>query len=159
MVIAGFDPGSSVFGIGVIKQKGKDFEYLFSKEIKFPKCDFNRKMEILLEELDKYFDLYSPDEVAIEDGFLGKNVKSMNILSKIRGVVLAKSIMRNKELMFYSPREVKIAVSGNGNASKEQVNKMVKYIFKLRETKIGNDESDALAVAYCHSVNKRSLVR
>ncbi len=159
MVIAGFDPGSSVFGIGIIERKGKDFEYLFSKEIKFPRFDFNKKMEILLEELDRYFDLYSPDEVAIEDGFLGKNVKSMNILSKIRGVVLAKSIMSNRELMFYSPREVKTAVSGNGNASKEQVNKMVKYIFKLRETEIGNDESDALAVAYCHGVNNRSLVR
>lgn len=157
MVIAGFDPGSSVFGVGIIEKKSTGLEYLFSEEIKFPKTDFNGKMKILLDELDRIFRIYSPDDTSIEEGFLGKNVNSMNVLCKIRGVVLAKAILENRKMQFYSPSEIKIATCGHGNASKDQVNIMVKHIFNIKEEDLGNDESDALAVAYCHSVHNKKV--
>lgn len=150
MIIAGFDPGSSIFGIGIIKILNNNPDYIFSSEIRLRGSDFNEKMKYLLSELDRIYIDYTPEETAIEEGFLGKNVRSMNILSKIRGVVLAQSLINGKNLTFYSPREIKTSVTGNGNASKEQVNKMIKYIFGLKNRKIGFDESDALATAYCH---------
>lgn len=157
MVIAGFDPGSKVFGIGIIKYENGEAEYVFSKEIKFPNTEFDEKMVILMSELDTIFKEFSPDETAIEDGFMGKNVKSMNILSKIRGVVLANVLLKKKKMKFYSPREVKISMTGSGNASKDQVNRMVKHILKIGEKDLGNDESDALAVAYCHGSHLRTF--
>jgi len=156
MIIAGFDPGTTVFGIGVIEKEGSKFRYMMSEELKFPKVDFNIKMEILIDKLSTFFkDLYV-DEAAIEDGFLGKNVSSMNTLSKVRGVVLASAIYHRKKLKFYSPREIKTSVTGNGNADKEQVRGGVKMLLGMKNISgMGYDESDALAVALCHSLMKR----
>ena len=128
MIIAGFDPGSTVFGIGVIKKEGSKFNYLMSEELKFPKVDFNIKMEILIDRLSGFFNDHDIDEAAIEDGFLGKNVSSMNTLSKVRGVVLASAVYNRKRLNFYSPREIKSSVTGNGNADKDQVRVGVKML-------------------------------
>lgn len=155
MIIAGFDPGSNVFGIGIIEKAGSKLKYIMSKELKFPKTDFNSKMKILIEKLSGIFEEIDIGETAIEDGFLGKNVSSMNILSTVRGVVLATALNNDKELKFYSPREIKTSVTGNGNADKEQVKRGVQMLLGIRDSKIGYDESDALAVALCHSLMKR----
>ncbi len=156
MIFAGFDPGSSVFGIGLVDKEGSKLKYIMSEELKFPKVDFNIKMGLLIDKLNQIFQDYNVMESAIEDGFLGKNVGSMNTLSKVRGVVLASSIMNSKELSFYSPREIKISVTGNGNADKDQVRKGVRMLLGIKNLpEIGYDESDALAVALCHSLMKR----
>jgi len=158
MIFAGFDPGSNVFGIGLIEKEGSKFGYIMSEELKFPKVDFNVKMEILIKSLTQNFKEYNISEAAIEDGFLGKNVSSMNTLSKVRGVVLATAIQNKMGLCFYSPREIKIAVTGNGNAGKDQVRKGVQMLLGIKKLpEIGYDESDALAVALCHSLMKRKF--
>ncbi|MCK5220497.1 MAG: crossover junction endodeoxyribonuclease RuvC [Candidatus Aminicenantes bacterium] len=155
MIIAGFDPGSNVFGIGVVEKTGSKLKYIMSEELKLPKMDFNKKMGILIEKLSGIFVDLDIDETAIEDGFLGKNVSSMNTLSKVRGVVLATALNNKKDLKFYSPREIKISVTGNGNADKEQVKRGVQMLLGIKNSKLGYDESDALAVALCHSLMKR----
>ena len=156
MIFAGFDPGSSVFGIGLIEKSGSKLNYIMSEELKFPKTEFNTKMGLLIDKLNQIYLEYDIEESAIEDGFLGKNVSSMNTLSKVRGVVLASAILNNKNLNFYSPREIKTSVTGNGNADKDQVRKGVGMLLGIKNSaEIGYDESDALAVALCHSLMKR----
>ncbi len=158
MIFAGFDPGSRIFGIGLIEKEGSKFRYIMSEELKFPKVEFNTRMEILINNITRIFKDYNISESAIEDGFLGKNVSSMNTLSKVRGVVLAVAIQNSMELGFYSPREIKIAVTGNGNAGKDQVRKGVQMLLGIKNLpEIGYDESDALAVALCHSLMKRKI--
>jgi len=155
MIIAGFDPGSQVFGIGIIQKKGSKFKYIMSEKLKFPKIDFNDKMKMLIPKISELFENFEVNDTVIEDGFLGKNVSSMNTLSKIRGVVLAVAIEKNLKMTFYSPREIKKSVTGNGNADKEQVMRGVKMLLGEQSLSLSYDESDALAVAICHSMTKR----
>ncbi len=153
MIVIGFDPGSICFGVGIIKnEKGKNY-YLHSETIKLKERDFYSKMKTLWKRVGEIYDSFPIDEAAIEEGFLGKNVKSMNILSKVRGVVLAFLLIKNIYLKFYSPRQVKLALTGNGNATKSQVSNAIKLFLNLKERELDYDESDALAVAYCHSLN------
>ena len=112
-------------------------------------------MIILIRELNVILGENRIEEFAIEDGFLGKNVSSMNTLSKVRGVVLATILNHHKDLHFYSPREIKISVTGNGNAGKEQVRKSVGLLLGMTNPDFGYDESDAIAVALCHLMKKR----
>lgn len=152
MVIIGFDPGSISFGVGLLNvDKGK-IDYLHSEEIKLKEPDFRLKMEHLWERLGEIHNRFSVEEAAIEEGFLGKNPKSMNIVAQVRGVVLGSMIHHNIPLRAYSPREVKQAITGNGNAAKTQVARMIQILLNIKQKKLGNDESDALAVAYCHAL-------
>lgn len=159
MIIAGFDPGSSVFGIGIIKKEKEELSVLFSEELKFPEVEFNVKMKMLIDHIENILKKFKVNEAVIEDGFLGKNVKSMNILSKVRGVVLATLLRKDINLTFYSPREIKSSLTGNGNAGKEQVKKMVSILLNSGESNFGFDESDALATAICHSMKLKSIKR
>jgi crossover junction endodeoxyribonuclease RuvC len=153
MIVIGFDPGSIYFGVGIIKIEKKKKYYLHSETIKLKEKDFYSKMKTLWKRLGKIYTSFPIDEAAIEEGFLGKNVKSMNLLSKVRGVVLASLLIKNIDLKFYSPMQIKLALTGNGNAAKTQVNNMIKILLNLKERELTNDESDALAIAYCHSFN------
>ena len=150
MVVIGFDPGSISFGVGILKKEAKKVSYLHSEEIKLKEKDFYAKMRCLINRLDFLYDSFPVDRATIEEGFLGKNVKSMNLLAMVRGVVLGSLIRRNIDLVSYSPRQVKLALTGSGSALKSQVNKMLKMLLDINDKKLGNDESDALAVAYCH---------
>jgi len=91
----------------------------------------------------------------MEEGFLGKNIRSMSLLSMVRGVAMAALLNRRLTLSLYAPRQVKLALTGYGNADKEQVAKMAALVLNIKGRKLGLDESDALAVAYCHGVNHR----
>lgn len=153
MVVIGFDPGSVSFGVGILKKEGNRVSYLHSEEIKLSGKDFYLKMKNLWERLEILYTSFSISRAAIEEGFLGKNVKAMNLLAKVRGVVLGSLINQNIDLRFYSPRQIKLALTGNGNALKSQVSKMLKILLEINDKKLGSDESDALAVAYCHILN------
>ncbi|MCK4836095.1 MAG: crossover junction endodeoxyribonuclease RuvC [Candidatus Aminicenantes bacterium] len=150
MVLLGFDPGSVCFGIGILKKENGTIRYVHSEEIKLKEKQFNARMKTLWKRLDEIFSIFSINEAAIEEGFLGKNISSMNVLAKVRGVVLGFLILNELDLISYSPRQVKLAVTGNGNALKSQVKRTMEILLQIKEKKIGNDESDALAVAYCH---------
>jgi crossover junction endodeoxyribonuclease RuvC len=155
VIVIGFDPGSISFGVGILKKENNKISYLHSEEIKLKEKDFYSKMKTLWQRLEMIYQQFPIQGAAIEEGFLGKNVKAMNVLSKVRGVVLASLLVRGIELKSYSPREIKLALTGSGSAVKPQVAKVVKMLLNLNEKEktLGSDESDALAVAYCHMLS------
>ncbi|MCU0287040.1 MAG: crossover junction endodeoxyribonuclease RuvC [Acidobacteria bacterium] len=150
MVVIGFDPGSIIFGIGVLKKEHNCISYLHSEELALKDKDFYAKMKVLWQHLETLYQKFPIDCAAIEEGFLGKNVKAMNVLSKVRGVVLGSLLSRGIDLKSYSPREVKLALTNSGDASKIQVKNVVNMLLKPKSKIRGVDESDALAVAFCH---------
>ena len=155
MLILGMDPGSLSFGIGLVKKDQNRFTYVHSEEIKLKGKDFVCRMQDLWARLDRMTAEFPIDEAAMEEGFLGKNIRSMSLLSMVRGVALASLLQRRVPLRLYSPREIKLALTGYGNAEKTQLAKMAVLVLGIRDKKLGLDESDALAVAYCHAVNRR----
>ncbi len=155
MLVIGFDPGSISFGVGVLKKENQHIRFIHSEEIKLTGDEFNQKMKQLWQRLDNLYKTYPAGIAAIEEGFLGKNVKSMNILAKVRGVVLGSLIAADIDLVSYSPAQVKRALTGSGSAVKQQVARMVQTLLNIKEKKLGPDESDALAVAYCHCLSAK----
>jgi crossover junction endodeoxyribonuclease RuvC len=153
MLILGLDPGSLSFGIGIVKKEKGRFAYVHSETIRLHDRDFVARMQELWDRLDKLNAAFTVDQAAMEEGFLGKNVRSMSQLSMVRGLAMAALLQRRLPLRLYAPRQVKLALTGNGNADKEQVAKMAALVLDIRGRKLGLDESDALAVAYCHGVN------
>ena len=150
MVVIGFDPGSICFGLGILKKEKGKIQHIHSEQIRLTEKQFNKRMMTLWKKLEHIFSSFSIDEAAIEEGFLGKNIGSMDVLTKVRGVVLGFLIHRRLELVSYSPRQVKLAVTGSGNALKSQVKRTMEILLNIKDKKLGSDESDALAVAYCH---------
>lgn len=152
MLIVGFDPGSISCGVGIVKKEGKKITYIYSEEVKLTEPDLMNRMRLLWEKIKEINGSWEIGEAAIEDGFTGKNVRSANVLDKIRGIILASLFEKGAGVCFYSPREVKQFVTGNGNALKSQVKKMVGILLSIPGRNLGDDESDALAVAYCHGM-------
>ena len=153
MIIIGFDPGSVSFGVGILKKENNRISYLHSEEIKLKDKDFYLRMKTLWRRLEAIYQQFPCHSAAIEEGYLGKNVRAMNVLAKVRGVVLGSLLGRDIPLTFYSPAAVKGAVTGSGAAAKTQVQKMMQILLNVKDKKLGADESDALAVAYCHMLS------
>lgn len=154
MIVAGFDPGSLRFGLAVLQDRDGSIKLLHSETVILKPKDFRERMTILwmrLQQTARNFDL---DGSAMEEGFLGPNARSQNVLAQVRGVVMASMIHHSVPLNAYSPRTVKQAVTGNGNAGKEQVQQMIRRLLRLDPGEIGDDESDAMAVAYCHLLSR-----
>lgn len=151
MVILGIDPGSSCTGYGVVEVvnsrlvvKGYGLVEVGSR-IPFP-----QRLKAIYEGLTAVIKKYRPDQVAIEDVFHSKNVRTTLVIGQVRGVALLAALNAGVEVAEYSPREVKQAVVGQGSASKGQVQFMVKVICGLEEPPQPSDAADALAVALCH---------
>jgi crossover junction endodeoxyribonuclease RuvC len=155
MLVLGFDPGSNRFGAAVVKKENNRISYVWSEVITLKESGFNLKMKTLWRRLQELYRKFPVDSAAIEEGYLGKNVKSMNVLSKVRGVVLGSMIAADIQLYSYSPAQVKQALTGSGSAQKDQVAKVVQMLLNIKEKKLGADESDALAVAYCHALSMK----
>ncbi len=153
MLILGLDPGSLRFGAGIVEREKRRFAYVHSETIKLRSGDFIARMQELWDRLDRLVEEFPVDQAAMEEGFLGKNIRSMSQLSTVRGVAMAVLLKRRLPLRLYAPRQVKLALTGFGNADKEQVAKMAALVLNVGGRKIGLDESDALAVAYCHAVS------
>jgi crossover junction endodeoxyribonuclease RuvC len=152
MTVIGFDPGSIIFGVGILKKENDRISCIYSEAIKLQEKDFYTKMKVLWQRLEIIYQKFSVDCAAIEEGFLGKNVRSMNMLAVVRGVVLGSLLARDIPLVSYSPRAVKLALTGSGNASKIQVGNVVNMLLNKnpKTHSLQADESDALAVAFCH---------
>ena len=158
-IILGIDPGTTIMGFGIIDVKGSSIELISIHELilkKYP--NHETKLKIIFDKTLALIDEYHPDEVALEAPFFGKNVQSMLKLGRAQGVAMAASLHRDIPITEYSPKKIKMAITGNGNASKEQVAGMLKNLLKLKEfpTKY-LDASDGLAVAVCHHFNCGSL--
>lgn len=138
-------------GYGVIVCRQKKIQLLEMQGLKLParKSNYERLSQIY-QRVNELILLYKPTEFAIEAPFFGKNVQSMLKLGRAQGVAIAAAMHHNLPITEYSPKKVKQAVTGNGNASKEQVWKMLQQMLNLKELPDYFDATDALAVAVCH---------
>ncbi len=154
----GIDPGTNKMGYGVIRVQGKKVEYVAMGHIDLSKePDTYAKLRRIYERVEDIVSLYKPSEVAFEAPFYGENVQSMLKLGRAQGVAMAAALTRKVAVAEYAPSKVKIAITGSGSASKEQVASVLKNVFKLQVLPKNKDATDGLAVALCHhyqSINK-----
>ena len=146
-------------GFGLIKIVNKKMEFLQLNELQLSKYDNHyQKLKIIFERTIELIDTHNPDEIAIEAPFFGKNVQSMLKLGRAQGVAMAAGLSRDFPITEYEPKKIKMAITGNGNASKEQVAGMLQNLLNLKEfpTKY-LDASDGLAVAVCHHFNSGNV--
>jgi crossover junction endodeoxyribonuclease RuvC len=154
-IILGLDPGTSVMGYGIVCIKGQSIELMQFGVIHLSKYEGHElKLKKIFDRVISLLDEYKPDEVALEAPFFGKNVQSMLKLGRAQGVAMAAALSREIPIVEYAPKKVKQSVTGNGNASKEQVAKMLMTLLKIKELPKLLDATDALAVALCHHFQK-----
>jgi crossover junction endodeoxyribonuclease RuvC len=149
--LLGVDPGSNILGYAVVEVNGSELSLLDLGVITMHKLEEQQlKLKKIFEELQTIIHRYRPSEMAIEAPFYGKNVQSMLKLGRAQGVAIAAAITKDVGITEYSPKKIKQAITGNGNASKEQVAAMLETILhrKLEEKYL--DATDALATAVCH---------
>jgi crossover junction endodeoxyribonuclease RuvC len=159
-IILGIDPGTIVMGYGIIITKGKQAELLGMGVLKLEKYeDYALKLKKIFERTVGLIDEFHPDELAIEAPFFGKNVQSMLKLGRAQGVAIAAAMSRELSVNEYSPKKIKQSITGNGNASKEQVAIMLQRIFKYEENHSFYDATDGLAAAYCHFLQNTQIIK
>lgn len=152
MIILGVDPGTIVTGYGIIELNKNKISHITSGIIKLSASQsLPEKLKTIYTELEKLIRAYKPGEFAIETAFYGKNIQSAMKIGYARGVSLLAAVNNNVLIAEYAPGEIKKAVVGRGSASKQQVAFMIKTILNLKKLKMKSDESDALAIAICHS--------
>src|SRR3569833_2451007 len=154
-IILGIDPGTAVMGYGLVKETGSKIELISLGIVKLDKIDDHMlKLQRIFEMTVSLIDNYHPDCLAIEAPFYGKNIQVMLKLGRAQGVAMAAALSRNVEITEYSPRKIKQAITGKGNATKEQVAAMVQRLLRFKEPPEFLDATDGLAVAVCHSFQK-----
>lgn len=161
-IILGIDPGTKIMGYALISVKANKVSLLQYGVIKLDKFkDHHLRLKKIQERMKEIVNEYLPDEMAIEAQFYGKNVQAMLKLGRAQGIAIAACLEKDIPVVEYAPKKVKQSITGNGNASKEQVADMI-----IREMKIVKpedfylDSTDAIAVALCHhyqkGINQRS---
>jgi crossover junction endodeoxyribonuclease RuvC len=154
-IILGIDPGTMVMGYGVISEQGKKMELITMGVINLKKLENQAlKLKKIFERVLEIINEYNPDELAIEAPFFGKNVQSMLKLGRAQGVAMAAALYRDIPIFEYSPKTIKQTITGNGNASKEQVAKMLNFMLKSEEDPKFFDATDAVGAAVCHAIDK-----
>lgn len=150
-IILGLDPGTNIMGYGIIHVQVSKVKVLQFGVIQMGKTGAHElKLKNIFDRVLTLVDEFHPDEVALEAPFFGKNVQSMLKLGRAQGVAMSAALFREVPITEYAPKKVKQSVTGNGNASKEQVAKMLMQIFSIKEMPKLLDATDALAVALCH---------
>ncbi len=149
--ILGIDPGTNIMGYGVITADGTKLNLDTMGVIVLNKItDPYVKLATIHERIIKLVDEFHPDEFAIEAPFFGQNVQSMLKLGRAQGVAIAAAISRQIPIAEYAPRKIKMAITGNGDASKEQVAGILQGMFKFADLPKNLDATDGLAAAVCH---------
>jgi len=152
-IILGIDPGTNIMGYGVLRVVDGKAQMMTMGVIDLRKFgDGYLKLGHIFERVTGIIDSFLPDELAIEAPFFGKNVQSMLKLGRAQGVAIAAAIRHSVPIHEYAPMKIKMALTGNGMASKEQVAGMLQRLLKIKEEEMGKfmDATDALAAAYCH---------
>ena len=152
-IILGIDPGTNVMGYGVIRVVGNKAELVVMGVIDMRKeKDPYLRLGKIFERVTGIIDSYLPDEMAIEAPFFGKNVQSMLKLGRAQGVAIAAAIHHSVPIHEYAPLKIKMAITGQGQASKEQVAAMLQRMLRIKEEEMPKfmDATDALGAAYCH---------
>jgi crossover junction endodeoxyribonuclease RuvC len=147
----GIDPGTTVMGYGVIKITDRTPELVVMGVIELKKyANHYLKLQKIFERVTQIISVYLPDEIAVESPFFGKNVQSMLKLGRAQGVAIAAALSRDVPIREYAPRKIKQMITGQGEASKEQVAGMLKSMFAIKELPKDLDATDGLAAAVCH---------
>lgn len=152
-VILGIDPGTNVMGYGIIGINGKKASVVAMGVLELSKFESHyMKLHRIYTRVISLCDQYLPDELAIEAPFFGKNVQSMLKLGRAQGVAMAAALAREVPICEYEPRKIKQAITGNGAASKEQVQEMLRRLLSIAPDQLPKklDATDALAAAMCH---------
>jgi len=156
-IILGIDPGTIVMGYGIIHVQNNVLKPLGIGVIKLEKLDDHAlRLKKIFERTVGIIDEYKPDELAIEAPFFGKNVQSMLKLGRAQGVAIAAALSKNIPITEYSPKKIKMSITGNGNASKEQVAAMLQHILGIKNEQKYLDATDALGAALCHYYQNKS---
>lgn len=152
-IILGIDPGTNVMGYGLLRVMGNEAEMMTMGVIDLHRMsDPYLRLGKIFERVTGIIDEYLPDEMAIEAPFFGKNVQSMLKLGRAQGVAIAAAIRHDVPIHEYAPMKIKMAITGQGQASKEQVASMLQRILKFSKDDLPKfmDATDALGAAYCH---------
>jgi crossover junction endodeoxyribonuclease RuvC len=158
-IILGIDPGTTMMGFGVIRASGKDPEYMDMGAVDLKReGDHYMRLRKIYERTLDLMDTYLPDEVAIEAPFYGKNVQSMLKLGRAQGVAMAAVLSREVPVFEYAPRKIKLSITSAGDASKEQVARMLQRMFNLPGLPENLDATDGLAAAVCHFYQKADIL-
>jgi crossover junction endodeoxyribonuclease RuvC len=158
-IILGIDPGTLMMGYGLIRAEQQQMSLIEMNTLHVPaKLNPYQRLELIYFTVQQLIHTHRPDEFAIEAPFFGKNVQSMLKLGRAQGVAIAAAMQSGIPVAEYAPRKVKQSITGNGNAGKEQVWKMLQQILQIRQEISHLDASDALAVAICHHFQVRNLV-
>lgn len=156
-IILGIDPGTIIMGYGLVAVKGNKIS-LLEMGVLHPgkQKDTYKKLQLIFNTVSGLITKYQPNAFAIEAPFFGKNVQSMLKLGRAQGVAIAAAMRHGLDVTEYSPKKVKQSITGNGNANKEQVMKMLQHILAFTEDPKHFDATDALAVAVCHHFQQNS---
>jgi crossover junction endodeoxyribonuclease RuvC len=158
MLILGIDPGSHKTGYGLIELQGSKLSYITSGTLKFDsKTDFLERVPTIFQEVKRVVGELSPNEVALESLILVKNPNSLMKLAQARGAILSAISEFKIKTFEYTPNHVKSAATGYGHADKTAIQKFLKMILGVDKFQ-SDDESDALAIAICHAINRNKTV-
>jgi crossover junction endodeoxyribonuclease RuvC len=151
VIILGIDPGTLLMGYSVIEVQKNNFTIRTIDVLKLSsKKDHYQRLQLIHEKITSLVEEFLPDQFAIEAPFYGKNVQSMLKLGRAQGVAIAAAMSKDIPVTEYSPKKIKQSITGNGNADKDQVFKMLQRITLLPDKPKYYDATDALAVAICH---------
>jgi crossover junction endodeoxyribonuclease RuvC len=154
-IILGIDPGTTIMGYAVIKAVGNKAELIVMGVLELQKLeDHFDKLKRIFERTVQLIDSYHSTELAIEAPFYGKNVQSMLKLGRAQGAAISAALSRSLPVTEYAPRKIKMAITGQGNASKEQVALLLQKILNIEELPKNLDATDGLAAAMCHFYQK-----
>jgi crossover junction endodeoxyribonuclease RuvC len=159
-IILGIDPGTLVMGFGIIEINAGTLMMLTMGVLRLSsKKNAHERLQLIYSKVNELINEFHPHDFAIEAPFFGKNVQSMLKLGRAQGVAIASAMHAGLSVTEYSPKKVKQSITGNGNADKEQVWKMLQTILVLKNEMKSYDASDALAVALCHHFQHNALTK
>ena len=157
-IILGIDPGTNIMGYGLIHIKNNKMNIIEVGTLQLVKQKSHElKLKKIFERTLQLIEDFHVDELSIEAPFFGKNVQSMLKLGRAQGVAIAAALYRDIPIFEYAPKKIKMAITGNGNASKEQVSSMLQSILNIKKMPDNLDASDGLAAAVCHHFQKNNL--
>ncbi|MCI0446159.1 crossover junction endodeoxyribonuclease RuvC [bacterium] len=158
-IILGIDPGTNILGFGVVEVKLKSIRIIDADVHRMTRLkDHTLKLKSIFEFVTELIEKHKPDELSVEAPFFGKNVQSMLKLGRAQGVAIAAALRCSIPVFEYSPKKIKQSLTGNGNASKEQVSAMIASMHGWKQNGRPLDCTDALAAAICH-VNQRNGIK
>lgn len=157
-IVLGIDPGTTVMGYGILAMQSNRIQVLAMGVLELKKYPNHYiKLQKIFARVIQLIDTYHPDELSIEAPFFGKNVQSMLKLGRAQGVAMAAALSRDIPIFEYAPLRIKQAITGQGNASKEQVAEMLQRMLHFTEIPHYLDATDGLAAAYCHCLQNQKV--